>query len=77
MKENPVLEALSILHTWAENKTADMDNALYLADDGEQHTVKEAQELIERKVSHLITDLEVLRTQCRNNSWKDFKARHL
>lgn len=75
--ENPILDAYSILHNWAENTATGLDDDLYHADDGHKWPVKEVQAEFDRTVSRMISELEQLRTKCKVQSWKQFKAENL
>lgn len=73
----PVLDALSILHNWAEHAAGSLDMALYEADNGDRQTVKEAKVEFAERVTNMIEDLRELQTECRQMAWTKFKAKHL
>lgn len=70
--ETPVLNLLSILHTWANNQSTHIEVALSDADDGEKHSVKEAKEQFEQHCSEMIESLQRLRVKCQTTSYKQF-----
>lgn len=73
----PVLDALSILHSWAEGEAGNLDQALYEADNGEKQTVKEARDEFEVRATNMIQDLHELIRESQKTSWTTFTSKHL
>lgn len=74
---NNLLDAISILHSWTSAEANRFDNELYDADDGGSNSAKEAKEKMIHSLGRMITELEEMRVDCKNLSWKKFKERHL
>lgn len=75
--KTPVLDALSILHSWAESNAGSLDNQLCNWDDGESHSVKEAKDVMQSRLNNMIRELTEMRTEVQTMSWEKFKEKHL
>jgi hypothetical protein len=75
--ETPILDAISVLYSWAEGYVTHLDMRLSEEDDGEKHSVKEAKEEFDRQISNMIEDLQRLKVKAQNTAFKKFISEEL
>lgn len=74
---NPLLDAFTILHSWAEGKVSGFDQCLYEYDNGENHSIEEAKQMLDHELELTVQDLQEMRDDLKRMSWKRFKKKHI